>query len=360
MTNTSGDDVRARYVESEISLIEILNAILRHWRTVVVLPLLFASAFGVKALMQQRVFFATASFVPQAGESRTLGGAAVLAQQFGISLGGDRSGQSPQFYEDLLRTRTILRRAVESEYQLPSAGGSRQPGTLIDYWKISEQDVPGMPTWRRAADRLRSAISTNVRRETGVIELTVTTADANVAEQIASRLLRLLDDYHLEVRQARAREEGRFVSSRLEDVRRDVGLYERAVERFLRQNRDFRNSPELTFEHDRLQRLVLVQHEVYATLLTAQEQAQMDGMRDTPILQIIDAPGGSTQAASRKVALRAVIGFMLGLILAIASALLREAARNGRQGRDPKYREFENLVRGVLSDLKAPKRWVAR
>jgi hypothetical protein len=51
---------------------------------------------------------------------------------------------------------------------------------------------------------------------------------------------------------------------------------------------------------------------------------------------------------------------MLGLVLAVAIAMLRESARSAQQGRDPKYLEFENLVRGALSDLRIPTRWIGK
>ena len=54
----------------EVSLIEIVNAVLRNWRAVVILPLLLAAAVGTSSLNRKRTFAAPASFVPQAAESR--------------------------------------------------------------------------------------------------------------------------------------------------------------------------------------------------------------------------------------------------------------------------------------------------
>ena len=177
---------------------------------------------------------------------------------------------------------------------------------------------------------------------------------------MTAKLLELLNDYNLEARQTRAREESRFISGRMTEAQGEVRAAEDALERFLRQNRDFRNSPELTFQHDRLQRQVTARQEVYASLLRAQEQARIDGMRDTPVLQIIDAPAGTSQPQSRKVVLRTLVAFMLGLVLSLAFATIREAGRRGRLSNDPHYREFEDLVHRTWSDLRHPRRWVGR
>jgi uncharacterized protein involved in exopolysaccharide biosynthesis len=341
-----------------ISLIELVNAILRNWRMVLVLPLALALVAGVRGLLAKRSYVAQATFVSQSGgESRALSGAAALAMQFGVNLGASGGGQSPQFYEGLLKTTTILRRAVESEYEYPGVNGQRRKGTLIHQWGIDTVKSPD-PEWRRAIDRLRGMVGTTVRRETGVIELRVSSGNPAEAEAIATRLLDLLNDYNLEVRQTRAREESRFISGRMSDAQSALRSAEDALEQFLRQNRDFRNSPELTFQHDRLQRAVTAQQDVYSSLLAGQEQARLDAMRDTPVLQVIDAPAGSAQPQSRKVALRTVIAFLTGLLVAIALAVLREMSRRSRATNDPHFREFEDLVRRIWSEVRRPGQWL--
>lgn len=358
-TKASKDPTTALSREDETSLIEIVNGVLRNWRAVVLLPLVLAAWVGISSLTRKPAFSATASFVPQTAEGRGVNAASALAQQFGVSLGTERAAQSPQFYEGLLRSGTILRRAVESQYQIPSETGQLRTGTLLQYWRLNEQNDP-VPTWRRGVGRLRGAVATSIRRETGVIDLTVTSDRLLLAEQIAARLLELLNDYNLEVRQTRAREEARFISGRLTEAQGELRAVEDAIESFLRQNRDFRNSPELTFQHDRLQRQVVVRQEVYGSLLRAQEQARIDGMRDTPVLQVIDSPAGTGQPSSRKVLLRTLIAFMVGFLLAVGLATVREAARRGRQTNDPHYREFEDLVRRAWSELLHPRQWLGK
>lgn len=349
----------ARSDETETSLIEVVNGLLRNWRAVLAFPFVLAVAVGAVSLSQSRTYAATASFVTQSVETRELSGAAVLAQQFGISLGTDGAGQAPQFYEDLLRSVTILRRAIETEYHVRSEAGESRRATLVQHWRLNEQDDP-TPAWRRGVDRLRRSISTSVRRETGVIELTVFADDPLLAEQIATRLLELLNDHNLAVRQARAQGEADFVTGRLAEAQGELRTAEDALEAFLRENRDFSNSPNLTFQHDRLQRQVLALQEVYTALLRAREQARLDGMRDTPVLQIIDSPAGSSQPQSRNTALRTVIAFLLGLLLAIGLSTVREAGRRARLNNDPYYEEFGQLVRSLWSDIRHPRRWLGR
>jgi uncharacterized protein involved in exopolysaccharide biosynthesis len=343
--------------EDEISLIEIANILLRNWRPILVLPLLLAIAVGLLNLARERTYSATASFMQQTAEGRATGGAAALAQQFGISLGSERPGQSPQFYIDLLRSGALLRRAVEVEYRIPSGDGESWSGTLVQYWELDAADDPA-PSWRRAVEQLRDAVSASVSRETGVIQVTVSADHPLLAERVAETLLDLLNEYNLEVRQSRAHEEGRFISSRLVDAQQELLAAESELQNFLRQNRDFRNSPELMFEHERLQRQVAMRQEIYTSLLRAQGQARIDGVRDTPLLTVIDHPAGTARPEPRRTVMRVMLALMLGFMLAVAFAFVREWARRSRQNDDPHYREFENLTRRAWSDLRQPRRWL--
>jgi uncharacterized protein involved in exopolysaccharide biosynthesis len=343
--------------DREISLVEIANTILRQWRMVLAVPLALAMVVGLWTLGQDRTYVASASFIPQGAEGRGGGGAAALAQQFGVSLGTERPGQSPQFYVDLLRSRTVLRDAVESEYQVPAEDGTIRRANLIELFDI-EEGRSTLPPWRRAADELEDGISTSVARETGLVQLTVSASHPALAEQIAERLLEILDTFNTEVRQSRAQEESRFIGGRLTEAQAELRAVENALQDFLRQNREFRNSPELTFEHDRLQRQVAMRQEVYTSLLRSQEQARIDAVRDTPLFTVVDHPAGTAEPQGRGTVMRAILAFMLGIMVAVGVAFIREATRRGREAEDPHYREFQGLARQAWDDLRHPKRWV--
>jgi uncharacterized protein involved in exopolysaccharide biosynthesis len=356
------DDVHTkppRPQEDEVSLVEIANSVLRNWRVVVVLPVLLMLMAAAWSFTQDRRYAATASFMPQAGESRGVGGAAALAQQFGVNLGTERPGQSPQFYVDLLRSRTVLQAAVESEYHFPTDEGQTWRGSLIQYWELDEEGISGA-SWRRATEILSDAISAAVSRETGVVRLAVSSDHPALAEQIAERLLDLLNEFNLEVRQGRAQEEGRFISSRLTEAQAELRAAEGALQDFLRQNREFGNSPELAFEHDRLQRQVMMRQEVYTSLLRSQEQARIDAVRDTPLFTVIDHPAGTAEPQGRGTVMRALLAFILGLMLAVFIAFLTEFARRSRETRDPHYQEFQSLSREAWEDLRHPRRWMRK
>jgi uncharacterized protein involved in exopolysaccharide biosynthesis len=340
-----------------VSLIEIGTAILRNWRMVVVLPLIMMLIVGLFSLTRDRQYAASASFVSQRGDARGVSGAAALAQQFGVSLGGDGGAQSPQFYVDVLRSYAILRAAVEQEYEV-RRGDALVRGTLIEF--LEAEPSRGLPVWRIAAEELRKKMSVSFDWETNVVRMTVPAPNAELAEQVAARMLELVDEFNTEARQRRAQEESRFIAARVADSQAETVAAEEELQAFLRHNRGFANSPELQFEHDRLQRQVMMRQEVYTSLLRSREQTRIDALRDTPILTVIDHPAGSGEPLGRGTVMRVIIAFMVGFILAVFLAFIREFTRRRREVGDPDYREFEGLAQQTWEDVRSPRRWLAR
>jgi len=358
MNNTTQIPMAGPAQDDAISLVEIASPILRHWRLVVILPTLFAFSAGVWSYTRDRQFVASASVIQRGTEGKVTGGVATLAQQFDVNLGGDRSLESPQFFADLLKSKMLLRKTVEAEYQITDPDGKPWKGTLIQFWRLSASN--GIPAWISAAARLRGAMTSTVNRETGVLQLTVAADHPLLAEQIANKLLEGLDEFNLGARQGRAQDEGRFIGSRVTAAQTELLNAEVALLDFLRRNRQFENAPELVLERDRLQRRVSMRQEVYTWALQSLEQTRIDAIRDTPLFAVIDHPNGTAVPRSRGTISKALIGFVIGLLLAFLIALVRDSSRRRKAGADPQYREFQALLHETLHELRNPARWISR
>lgn len=360
MTNITRHPSAEPLDDDEISPVEIVNTLLRNWRIVLIFPIVFVLATAAWSLTRDRTYAASASFSPQAAEGPgAAGGAAALAQQFGLNLGGTQARASPQFFAYLLRSRALLRQAVEAEYELPADDGGIWRGSLVEYWDLHAAGGP-LPPWLRATELLQGRLATNVTRETGVVQLTVTADHPILAEQIAGRLLELLNQFNLQARQRLAQQESEFIEGRLEEARAELNEAERAIQAFLQQNREYRNSPALILQHDRLERQIAMRQELYTSLLRSQEQARIDVVRDIPLLTVIEHPEGAAKPRGRQTVERVLLAGVLGLLLGIFVAFVVQMGRRSRDARDPHYQEFQGLAREAWHDLRHPGRWVRR
>jgi uncharacterized protein involved in exopolysaccharide biosynthesis len=352
-------DPAANHVNSPgsrpFSLIEMLSLLVLSWRLIVLLPVAFATVVGALTLRVERSYTASASFLPLMAETRSTGGAVALAQQLGMTLGGEPGVASPQFYVDVLRSRAVLRQVVEGEYEIRSLDGQTLVGNLIDFYEI--EDKPELPPpWRQAVDRLRPSLTTSVSG-TGVVQLTVSASEPELAEQIAERMLGLLNEFNISIRRDRAEVETRFIADRADAARGELRVAEDGLQSFLDRNPQYRNSPAMLFEYERLQRQMVIRQEVYTSLLRAHEQKRIDAIRDTPVLMLLDHPAGTAEPQPRGTIIRTFLAALLGLVIAVLFVLGRDLLRRSREG-DPHYRELQAVAHGAWRDIRSPIRWV--
>jgi uncharacterized protein involved in exopolysaccharide biosynthesis len=120
---------------------------------------------------------------------------------------------------------------------------------------------------------------------------------------------------------------------------------------FLQRNRDYANSPELTFRQERLARDISLQQDVYSTLAQSFEKAKIEEVRDTPALTLIDQPERPAEPDRRGLAKKAVLALILGGILGVGIALVREGFGRAHGPGSEELREFRALGRATFDQL---------
>jgi uncharacterized protein involved in exopolysaccharide biosynthesis len=260
----------------EPSLVDLGSTLLRHRFLVTGCAALFFGA-AVLTTWKPRTYTASASFSPES-QQRVPAGLAGLASQFGLGLGVGDAGQTPAFYLDLLDSREILGAVAETTYSFRADTGLVS-GSILDIFKIRGRTGP---LRREAAIRfLRGMVSAAVSPRTNVVTVRVHSTYAQLAVQVCEHLLGLVNRFNLGRRQSQAAAERVFVAGRLEEVKSDLKQAEDRLQTFLQRNRDYRNSPELSFQQDRLARDVSMQQQVYTSLSQSFEQARIEEVRDT-------------------------------------------------------------------------------
>lgn len=340
----------------QITLIQLLVALLRRWRLLVWAPVLLAVVVVAMSLMRERTYRASAAFVPQASDGGNASTARSFARQFGFTIGGDRAAESPHVYAELLRGPAVLRRVVEAEYTLPDVDGVSSRATLIQIYG-SELDRPVPPPWLRAARTLSRNMTVSIGRETSIVRVSVSAEHPELAEQIVARLLETLNEVNIEMKQSRARQESRFVAERIDQARSELAAAEHELQSFLQSNRVFQNAPELVFEHDRFQRQVAMRQEIYTSLMQMYEQSRLDAVRDVPVVIPVEAPAGSAEPEARQTAVRMVLSLVLGWLVLTVAIIGRELMGRARVSNPDQFQEFDQIRREVGRDIRSPSRW---
>lgn len=307
--------------DGEISVAVLASAALRQ-RTLLVIGPIIGLTFGVLSSVLWRDYTAESRFRPESslGDASRLAG---IASQFGLSLPNVEDPGSLEFYEELARSRDLLREVVQSTLRFVVRPESNDSigGTVLELYGVSG-DTPDERV-QRAVDLLRGNVLATSHSRAGLVEVRTSGAWPGLAEAVNRRLLDLINRFNLESRQSRAGAERRFVEARMEEARRELQDAEGALERFLERNRRYTQSPQLTFEAARLQRRVDLRQQVFVSLAQAYEQARIDEVRNTPVITVVDGPEGSARA-SRGVVVSGLVGLVLAFLVSLALAFARE------------------------------------
>ncbi|HEX6617594.1 MAG TPA: Wzz/FepE/Etk N-terminal domain-containing protein [Gemmatimonadales bacterium] len=339
----------------EVSLLALLNVFLRYRGLIAGTAVALAAAVSIITLLIPRTYTAHSTITPQS--RRPMSSLSGLAAQFGLLMPPTEAGQSPAFYADLLTSRELLGDVVDTPFEYPSDTGLVR-GTLIDIYRAKGRT----PALRRdaAIRRLENDVEANTVQKTGVIEVEVQARNPVLAQRISQRLIELLNDFNLHTRQSQAAAERQFTEQRLGEVRRDLRQAEDALQGFLQRNRDYRNSPQLSFEQDRLQRQMSLEQQLFTTLAEAFEQAKIEEVRDTPVITVVETPEAPVRPDPRGLLRNGLLALFLGAVAGMALAIGRAYAVNVRALRADEATEFERLRHETFQDLTRPWRPLRR
>ena len=203
-------------------------------------------------------------------------------------------------------------------------------------------------TRRRLAE---SVLEVSFSPATSVVTVGVRTDEPGLSAAVGRRLLDLISAFDLETRQSQASAERGFAEERLEQLQGEFLTAESSLEAFLVENRQFTNSPQLTFEHDRLVRQVTMRQELMTAMAQAYEQARIDEVRNTSIITVIDQPEVPTLPNPRGRLVTQVMGVILGIMVGFGLAFIQELGERVKNAESEAYRKFRQILKDIGWDL---------
>ena len=294
--------------EDDIELSQLSSFLQRHRRLFVTCVLFGIVLAIIAAFAWPRSYTSEASFMPQ-GQSR-VSSLATIASQFGVSVPIADPGRSPGFYATLITSKNLLANVVQQRFQ-PSTGGDV---ALMDYLHADGSNADQRT--QAAISNLSRRVSATVDQKAGLVRLEVRLRDPRLSRDVARALIAEVDSFNLKSRQGQASSERRFTEQRLAQAVVESRQAQDALQAFLQRNRDFRASPQLSFEYDRLADNLALRQALYTTLAQAYEQARIEEVRDTPVITVIEAPMLPARPDGRPLGRAIAVGLLLALIVA--------------------------------------------
>ncbi|NNL29519.1 MAG: hypothetical protein HKO77_00780 [Gemmatimonadetes bacterium] len=333
-----------RPIADEISLWEVLAVLLRRRGTIVLTTILVTALAIAVTLVRAEEFTTQAAFRPQGTEASS-SQLMALASQFGVNVPGGGEEASPAFYAELLASREILSRAATRPYDVDGVGTV----LLKDLLEI-EQDTEALRDAATINWLREEAVSVSTGRETGTVTVSVTTEWPDLSRGIADELLAEVAIFNLNTRQSQAAAERAFIEERVREAEAELEAAEGELRIFLEANRQWQDSPLLTFRQQALQREVTLRSSVLSTLVQSFEQARISEVRDTPVITVVQEPFLPPGPDERPLVLIAVLGIVLGGMMGVVLAFVVEAFRRPSEG-DRAKEDFQNTWEGLKRSI---------
>ena len=324
----------------DTGLLDYAWVLSRHRRTILGIAAVAAILTLVISFLLPTRWTAEAGFIPETSTSIQLPtGINAIAGELGFSLPSGDPTSSPDFYAAVTESRSLLEQTLMTRFRVPGAAAS-DSAPLIDILGIENDD----PRQRMedGVQWMQDHSSSKVDAKTGVISLEAELPDPDLAASVVSRMVALLNEFNQRTRNQRARERRRFTESRTADAQRDLTAAEDDLRAFLVRNRSFDNSPQLLFEHQRLDRQVQIRQDVYQTLRREYEVARIDEVNNTPVLTVVDSPTPPAKPSSPRRVRMTLVALVLGLLVGATYAFVREYVNRSQELQPAAY---ERLAR---------------
>lgn len=246
-----------------------------------------------------------------------------LASQLGMNIGSEPS-ESPAFYVQLVLSRELLTRLLESRFDDPRADTPADSATLLEILRLGRKRSAAR-RMELGVEHLRRSITPNADPRTNLVELSFDMPFPGLSAAVANRAVELVARFNLEQRTSRARARRAFVQERLTDAERELRGAEDRHRDFLLQNRQWRTSPTLTAAENRLDRRVNLASDLVTTLQREFENARIDEVNDAPVVTLVDtavAPARPRWPRPLPLAALALAAGVVTMVLTAGSATL--------------------------------------
>lgn len=322
----------------QLSLLALGAVLLRRRWMIAGLAILGAVVSIAVALAAPRVYVASATFIPQA--SQPASGLSLAASQFGITIpssGGATWG--PGTYIELLRSRELYEPMVrETLFVRP---GSSSKVTIVELFNLQGDNEAVKAD--AAANILRGMVTPIEVKSIGGVRVKATSPSPEMALTIANRVVAGVNEFNLKTRKSQAAEELRFTQAQAVEAERLLRDAENRLQSFLQANRVIQ-SPQLTFERERLQREVMLRQELHMSYQKAREEARVRQVRETPVITVFETPRLPLYPEPRNLALKAVLGAIVGGTLAVLLAFAAHLFTRARDDSADDARQFFELL----------------
>ena len=263
---------------------QLINTYEKNLRKIFRLVFIGCLIVGVYTYFVAEKSFISESKLYVSGGNTTSSSLKSMALSYGVNLpggGGTTSDlSSPELFVTLASSREALIDLLHSEFTIDSET------TKLNLYLGKGKEKPDGALIKRLKNKIGIAFD----RRSGVITLSVSMNNPELAKDVNNRLINIINERFLEIRKLQTSAKKVFIEGRITDMNNELNDSEVAIKEFKELNRSILNSPELSLELNRLTRNNFVIEQMYVLLKEQLETTKIDEIENTTPLIIIDKP----------------------------------------------------------------------
>jgi uncharacterized protein involved in exopolysaccharide biosynthesis len=298
--------------------------VLDRWRTIAITVIVVLALALLAAVVLPPVYRVTVSCAPNPTSSSKLSGAlsslstgALSSLTSGMDIGGaaGEPTESPEFYAELLRSRELLTRLLQTRFPDPRTDAATDSAPLVDIMKL-HSDNPAR-RMELAIKKLNESMIAAPNNRTNLVKVTMSSRYPAIAYREANAALELVNTFNLEQRTSRARAKRVYLEGRATHAKADLATSQARYRDFLSSNRQWRFSPTLSSDEETLRRNEDIASELYLSLEKQVESARLDEFNDAALITVVDSAIAPVKAYWPRYGLLTLGALLFGLFIGI-------------------------------------------
>jgi uncharacterized protein involved in exopolysaccharide biosynthesis len=338
-----------------LTLTRWLAGVLLRWRLVAGITIAILLIGLLATFVIPPVYRSHASFVANSSSNSKLTGAGSsssglggIISQLGGSVGGDPS-ESPNFYVELLASRELLTRVIQSKFPNPRTENPRDSASLLTILRIKRADPQRQ--LEIAVKKIRDVTHASLDPKTNLVWFSVDAQWPELSAQIANRMIELVSSFNRETRVSRSKSKRAFLQMRHDSAQTALRAAEERQRVFYEQNRGFISAPSLKYEEQRIRREVDLASDLYINLDRQLEIARIDEINDAALITVIDSAAVPRKAQWPRYGVMLISGTLIGLLMGVLVAGSATVLADWRERNPDAWGDFRAARRTARAEL---------
>jgi len=324
LPQSSNDNISA---QKSVSSIAFFKSILKKNKYLFLLTVFTAALLSIGYLfLATPVYTSVTKILPISEDNNTFAGFSGVAAQIGFSVPAGIGPSTPwnELYPEIVQSENLMNNLVNKTLSTEKYGPNKfLLDILSEEGGYSHEDE--FIKTKSAIEVLQKMISVEKYRMSPLVTLKVNSFEPQLVQDLADSILGISGELlrNLKTRQIKAKR--LFIEERLAEVLNEKAIMQEQFRNFLEKNRGL-DSPSLLIREKEMASQLELQNSLYLTLKTQYEEAKIEEVAKTPMIQIIDGPIKPAKMTSPKPMITLFLVIFISFSLIFMVVYLRESS----------------------------------